>query len=246
MNILNKSLKLNKITNPYNIWVIDNCFDTDTISQINMNWPCDLKKNWYKTRDFIGDSKNILEHGIFGINDTKLMPKFIKEFLQKIHTQRFVNELVHILNIEPLIVDSHMRWSGLRTMVKGSFQLIHSDARQHSETGYIKHLTCLLYLNDDYNKKLDEGCLEIWDDEMEKCHYEIEPISNRLVVFENSNTSYHGVPCVKSDRRMLMWSILKKEKITDRTKAFFVRRPDDLVEIDNIASNRLNEKDIII
>ena len=243
MNILNKCLKLKKITNPYNIWIIDNCFDTDTISQINTNWSYDLK-DWYQTRDLINNSKNILEHGIFGINDPELMPSFIKEFLQKIHTQKFIDDLVHILSIEPLIVDSHMRWSGMRYMNNGSFQLIHSDARKHSETGYIKHLTCLLYLNECYNKSRDEGCLEIWDDRMKKCCYEIEPISNRLVVFENSNTSYHGVPCVKSERRMLMWSVLKKEKSLNRTKALFVRRPGDPVGIDSVALNRLNEKDI--
>ncbi len=243
-NIINKNLKLKKITDPYNIWIIDNCFDSNIISQINEDWPRDYNKHWYNTRDKINASLNILEHGVFGINDIQLMPRVVREFFKKINSQTFVDELVHILNIEPLVLDYDMRWSGMRSMLQGSYQLIHSDARQHVETKYTKHLTCLLYLNENYNKDNDEGCLEIWDDKMETCCYEIEPIANRFVVFENSDTSYHGVPCVKSERRMLTCSILKKEYVSARSKALFVRRPTDSIEVENISKYRLNEVDI--
>jgi hypothetical protein len=88
-----------------------------------------------------------------------------------------------------------------------------------------------MYLNEKYNKQKDEGCLEIWNDDMTIRTHEIEPSANRLVVFLNSDTSYHGVPVVKFERKFITFSILKKGNVTERSKALFVARPTDSDEI---------------
>ena len=43
--------------------------------------------------------------------------------------------------------------------------------------------TTVCYLNEDYNRERDEGCLEIWNDDMTKRTHEIEPINNRFIIF---------------------------------------------------------------
>lgn len=243
MNITSNKQIINRIDNPYKIWIIDNFLNDDVIKNILKEWLPNDHKNWYKTRDVINGKKNILEQGMLGINNPELMPDYIKSVVQYLHTQEFTDYLTNLLNIESLICDKYMRWSGMRVMLPDSFQLIHSDARKHTETGLTKHLTCLLYLNENYSKSKDEGCLQVWDDNMKVCTHEIEPISNRLTVFVNSDTSYHGVPIVKSDRKAITFSILKNEENTNRTKALFVKRPNDfdLVELEGL--DRLKEKD---
>ena len=136
-----------------------------------------------------------------------------------------------------------MRWSGLRVMEPNSYQLIHSDARQHPNNILTKELTCLFYLNENYEKESHEGCLEIWDDTMTKRTHEIEPLDNRLVIFVNSETSYHGVPKVLKDRKAITFSIMSKNKSSSRNKALFVARPTDSDEISNLGKERSEIKD---
>ena len=71
--------------------------------------------------------------------------------------------------MEGLICDENFRWSGIRTNLPGSHQLIHSDARISPETGLRKELTVLIYTQPSFDKTKDEGSLEIWDDDMQNC-----------------------------------------------------------------------------
>ena len=147
-----------------------------------------------------------------------------------------------ITEVKDLITDSSKRWSGMRVMCKNSFQAIHSDARKNPETGYRKELTCLVYFNTDW-KKQDSGYFEVWNDDMTTCVHKIEPVENRLVIFSNTDKSYHGVPEVKSERRSITWSILKDGKSDDRSKALFVARPTDDKKISELGKQRAYIKD---
>ena len=78
---------------------------------------------------------------------------------------------------------------------------------------------------------------------MTKCMHKIEPINNRLVIFLNTDTSYHGVPEVNFERKAILWSILKNAKTNNRSKALFVSRPEDSDEISKLGKKRANIKD---
>lgn len=56
----------------------------------------------------------------------------------------------------------------------------------------------------------------------------IEPLPNRLVLFLNSDTSYHGVPGpTRKERKAVLWNFLQdSDKSVDLSKkrAMFVRR----------------------
>ena len=231
MDIINNDLKTLKIDNPYDIWVIDNFLKKDIIENIIKYWPSDTDPSWHFGHTMIEGKTNILEQGTIAISKVDKMPLYIGELTKYFHSKEFTYKIQNILNLKGLIPDTAMRWSGMRIMKPNSFQLIHSDARKSTETGLRKELTCLLYLNENYNKEKDEGCLEIWNDEMNMCTHEIEPKLNRLVVFINSDTSYHGVPLVKSTRKFITFSILKEGAVTERTKALFVARPTDPIEV---------------
>jgi len=231
MNIINTDLNIQKIDNPYKVWVIDNFLKEDAIEAINKAWPSDEDESWHSGHVMVDGETNILEQGVKGISKIDKMPQYIGEVSEYFHSQEFTDEIGKLLEVEGLVPDKAMRWSGMRVMPPNSFQLIHSDARKSIETGLRKEITCLLYLNENYNKQNDEGCLEIWNDEMTVRTHEIEPISNRLVAFLNSDTSYHGVPVVKSKRKFITFSILKEGSTGERSKALFVARPTDPVEV---------------
>ena len=94
---------------------------------------------------------------------------------------------------------------------------------------------------------MDLGHLEIWDNSMSKCVEKIEPLFNRVILFENTETSYHGVPKVNGYRNSFLLSYLKDtiDFKETRPKALFVKRPYEKDEelIDKIADVRANLKD---
>lgn len=223
---------------PYRIWIIDQFLDEDIVEQIKQDWLPSESEKWSGTRATVGGKENILENNMLNISDPKLMPKFIASVCKYLHSQEFTEWLGLKIGVQDLIADETQRWSGMRVMKRGSFQLIHSDAREHPENGLRKELTCLLYFNDEYEKERDQGCLEIWNDDMSERTHEIAPINNRLVVFENSDTSYHGVPRVEKDRTAITFSILKDQASSGRKFAKFVGRPQDSQDINELGALR--------
>lgn len=229
--------------NPYPLWIIDNFLNTEIFTQIIAEWPDETDPRWNHGHDTINGKPNILEQKMLAISKRIDVPSTIGAVMDYFHSSNFCDLLSHITQIENLIPDHSWRWSGLRTMLPNSYQLIHSDARLNPETGFRKELTCLLYLNENYSKERDEGCLEIWTDDMKTRTHEIEPIANRMTIFLNSDTSYHGVPLVKSTRRALTFSVLKEGDVGQRSKALFVKRPSDPDYVGELGTERAFIKD---
>ena len=239
--MINKDFKIKYINEPYPIWVIDNFLNEKSLKRILKEWPDSSSGKWHSGHDYIDDEKNILEQGMISL-DTTDTTKYISEVIEYIHSDTFTKQISDITKINDLIIDYSKRWSGLRVMKSGSFQAIHSDARINPETGFRKELTCLIYFNEDW-KETDEGYFEAWGDDMDQCIHKIEPLNNRLVIFLNSDTSYHGVPKVNSERKSITWSLLKDGESENRSKALFVSRPQDNKKIGELGRKRAYIKD---
>jgi hypothetical protein len=238
-NYLNKDYTIRSINNPFETWVIDDFLTQDSLDLIHQSWPSNNSPAWIATRETINGKKNILEQGMLAISNSDDIPPHMQDIFMFFHSDKFVRHISEVINVKSLIEEKTMNWSGLRVMLPNSKQLIHSDARINPVSGLRKEITCLLYLNKDYRKSDDGGCLELWDDSMKNCVHEIEPIDNRLVLFKNSNKSYHGVPSVKSERKAITWSIASKlSPNSTRKKALFVKRPNDSQSIKELGLER--------
>jgi hypothetical protein len=236
--------RIQVITEPYPLWIIDNFFQNEVLNDMKKYWPNLDSNTWHSGYDQIDGKENVLEQGMMAISKLNLMPQYIQNIFQYLYDSEFIS-LIENITGETNLVHDEMNWSGMRCMMKNSFQLIHSDARKHPKNNLKKEITCLLYLNDGYDKSKDEGCLEIWNDEMSSCIHQIEPIDNRLVIFKNSNTSYHGVPKVLSLRKSLLFNYCSTDDgtVNKRTKALFKGRPSDSEYINKIGllRSKVNE-----
>lgn len=226
--------KIKIINDPYKVWIVDNFFDDDTINLIDKSWPDVSSQLWHRGYETIDDKKNLLEQGMLSISKTSDIPREILKILNFMHDPSGVKIIEKITGEVGLLPDETMRWSGLRVMTPGSRQLIHSDARKHPVNNLRKELTCLVYISD----TSDDGFFEIWDDDMSRCMHKIEPKRNRLVIFKNTETAYHGVPSVVNERRSIIWSVMSEGQCSNRTKALFVRRPFDSQEIAELGLKR--------
>ena len=235
-------MEIQRFDETYPIWIIDNFLNDTTLKMIHEEWPQLSDQKWHRGHEMIDGEKNILEQGMMSYN-TKDMRGTLHDFLEYIHSDEFTDKISNITKIDGLVSDYHMRWSGLRTMLKDGFQAIHSDARVNPDSGLRKELTCLIYFNENW-KPEDEGYFEVWNDDMTECTNSFAPLNNRLLIFHNSDKSYHGVTKVNSERKSITWSVLKRGEVGNRSKALFVSRPQDDKKIGELGKKRALVKDV--
>lgn len=177
---------------------------------------------------------NPFERKMVAISDSTKFPSFHKHIFEYFDSDCFLDFLKDITGIKNLRVDTTGRHAGLRGMLNGSHQHVHSDATIHPETGLRKRLSVILYLNKSWSLEKG-GFLEMWDDDMEKCVNKISPDFNRLVIFECTDKSFHGVPeTIKLEdgsemRKSLILSYMSDQdgSVEERKRALFVARPND-------------------
>ena len=241
--LFNRNFSVKSYEDPFKFWVVDNIFEENFTKEVLHKWPKRSDPRWNDGFSVIGNKENMLERKMLAMSGKQNMPDFYRTLIESLNSEEVLKVYEKITGMKNLKVDPNWRWAGLRETLPGGFQLVHSDARKHAETGMRKELTFLFYFRDSYDKKRDEGCLEIWNDDVTKMIHEIEPINNRMVVFYNTDKSYHGVPCTKTSRKMITFSLLKEGEATERFKAHFLARPDDDPDIDRLGLERLNMED---
>jgi Rps23 Pro-64 3,4-dihydroxylase Tpa1-like proline 4-hydroxylase len=233
-----------KNADPYPYVIIDNFFTNSFLKEVQENFPRYEDSNWFRFRKNIGEYENIFESGMNAISKPENMPNLCRSFLHNLNSFEFCKVLERITGITGIEPDPHWHYTGLRVNTSGAHQLIHSDALFHPHLKKRKILTCMTYMTEGW-KKEDEGCLEIWDNDMKNCVRKIEPIFNRVVIFQNTDTSYHGVTRNNHYRQAITMSYLLNEKEEKRWRALFVKRPEDdkVKNFDIIANHRAKLND---
>ena len=243
---LNK--KFNDENNYFKYVVVDNFFNKKLAEELYNYIPPVNDNRWYKFRNKIFDKDNLVEPDNYGISKVEDMPGKWGDVFRKFQSQESVEWMTKVTGVDDLVADDYNeigQWSGLRYIKKGGFPLVHSDARLHPHLNLEKRITVVGYLNKDW-KPEDTGYLEFWTDDMKECWKQVEPKYNRVVIFENSEFSNHGIPHVNKDRRVFMYTHLCKTPFEEtRTKAWYKPRPDEdrYDDIEEVGIKRLDLSD---
>ena len=117
-----------------------------------------------------------------------------KLFINYLNSSEFIDFLQVLTSInEPLIGDPHLIGGGVHQTKKGGLLKIHADFCRHPETKLDRRLNVLIYLNKNWNSNYG-GALELWDKDMKSCIEKIYPEYNRMLIFNTTDYSYHGLP----------------------------------------------------
>ena len=195
---------------PYPHVVIDNFFNANFLREVIRSFPHYEDNVWFRFRKNIGELENIFEKGTSAISKPEDMPSLCKSFLNNLNSDEFCSILTTLTGIEGIRPDDHWHYSGLRVNIPGGTQLIHSDALFHPHLRKRKILTLMIYLTENW-QKYQEGCLEMWDNDMTSCMKKIEPRFNRVCIFKNEEASYHGVTKNNHHRLAITMSYLLDE-----------------------------------
>jgi Rps23 Pro-64 3,4-dihydroxylase Tpa1-like proline 4-hydroxylase/glycosyltransferase involved in cell wall biosynthesis len=124
--------------------------------------------------------------------DTTL-PINTKLILNYFNSPDVINMLEKLTGIKDLIADPTLLNGGMHKIDSGGKLSIHTDSRKHTITGNYRRINLLIYLNKDWNKEWG-GSLQLWDKDMTTIVQDIQPLFNRVVIFNTGADTYHGHP----------------------------------------------------
>ncbi len=172
---------------PFPHIVVDDFFPTAILNKVDKEFvPFKKQKDWLTFRNPLEWQKNTTFHD-------SMIPFFTRHLIYEMNSQPFLNFLQELTGYECLLPDPALEGGGLHAVLpKGSLE-IHADFNAHPKTQFKRRVNLLLYLNKNWAAEYG-GNLELWNTEMTQCEHSIEPIFNRVVIFNSSDDSFHGHP----------------------------------------------------
>jgi Rps23 Pro-64 3,4-dihydroxylase Tpa1-like proline 4-hydroxylase len=148
--------------------------------------------------------------------------------LREFQSQKFIDWLQDLTGINGLVMDAYWGEGGLHeTFPPGRLQ-VHTDYTVSDRTGLTRKLNVLIYLNEGWHESYG-GNLELWDrnpTEPGASCIEIEPIFNRMVVFNTTGESYHGhskplsCPRDRSRKSIALYYFVKDDSVQSKITTF--------------------------
>ena len=89
--------------------------------------------------------------------------------------------------------DPYFSGGGLNITQRGGLLDVHIDGNFHDATGLNRRMNAILYLNPNWEESWG-GYFGIYNNDGSKLIKKIEPIFNRLIVFDSHDFSFHGLP----------------------------------------------------
>jgi hypothetical protein len=172
---------------PFPHIVIDDFFNEGIINRVNDEFiPPNQQKDWMTFRHPLEWNKNATANEL-------MIPFFTRHLIYELNSQLFINFLEDLTGFNCLVPDPYMEGGGLHAVLPGGRLEVHADFNSHPQTRFRRKVNLLLYLNDDWDSSY-AGELELWDKNMKACVRSVEPIINRMVIFNSTSTSFHGHP----------------------------------------------------
>lgn len=172
--------------NPFGHIIIENFLNKDYIENVYNNFPTNINNNnWHKYN-------NPLEVKYANDNICQL-PDNIKNIFYSLSSEKIINKLKEITNINNLEYDPYCHGGGLHLHPVNGRLNMHLDYEKHPISNKQRRLNIILYLSKDWDNDWN-GATELWDKDLTKCIIKSEVKFNSALIFETSNTSWHGLP----------------------------------------------------
>ncbi len=172
---------------PYKHIVIDNFLEQDVANSLYDNFPkmTELRKHY----------KGLNENKSEGSSFSEYHEDFVR-VLEAIKSPEFVRWVEQVTGIEDLVLPDDHRGAGVHQGRNGSFLDIHVDFSIHPVLNLHRRLNLLIYLNKNWKDEYG-GHLELWNEDVSKLENMVKVNFNRAVIFETTDTSYHGYDVIR-------------------------------------------------
>ena len=144
----------------------------------------------------INVSDGFQQNNKFTFNDWSLMPNSIMNSCAFFNSGNFLEFLESLTKIKGLVSDPYLEGGGLHQTKIGGFLKMHTDFNWHKKINLNRRINVILYLNSNYQKEWEGKLLLSNNPSKEEINdmYSIDPIFNRLIIFNTNDNTYHGHP----------------------------------------------------
>jgi Rps23 Pro-64 3,4-dihydroxylase Tpa1-like proline 4-hydroxylase len=170
---------------PYPNIYIDNFMDTEPLEKVLEEFPDPEQKIWKEYENYF--------EGKLETQGEAKVGAFTSNLLYQFNSAPFIQFLETLTGIKGLIPDPYFMGGGLHQMKSGGKLGVHADFSKHETINIERRINAILYLNKDWKPEYN-GDLQLWDKDMKNCEVKIQPLFNRLAVFNVTDFNYHGVP----------------------------------------------------
>lgn len=133
------------------------------------------------------------------VSDAARFPEPVRALHEALSSPAFLDAMERITGIEPLVADEELGGGGMHVMGPGGRLDVHVDFNVIRARRLHRRLNILVFLNEGWQPAWG-GDFELWDPDVRRCLHSLAPIANRCVVFNTTETSFHGVAPVRCPR----------------------------------------------
>lgn len=176
---------------PFRHVAIDGFLDPAFASEVVAALP-----DFDRAREMGHEFRAVNESGKVQVTDDALFPEPVRQLHQLMASADLLAAFARITGIDALQADAELVGGGLHVMAGGSHLDVHVDFNLIEERQLHRRLNVLLFLNPEWQPAWG-GELELWDPAVRKREQCFDPRLNRLILFETSEFSFHGVRKVR-------------------------------------------------
>jgi hypothetical protein len=170
---------------PFPHIVLDDLFADEVLDGVLAEFPRPDEIKWV--------SFNSATEKKLGYSYKEPLGESVRSFLLEMSSAPVLEFLQALTGIEGLIPDPYYGGAGPHQIVRGGFLKVHADFNWHPLLKLDRRLNLIVYLNKDWQEEYG-GHIELWNREMTRCEQRVLPIFNRTIVFNTTDTSFHGHP----------------------------------------------------
>ena len=174
---------------PFPHIVFDDFLEKEVVAELMRDFPGPNDHAWHRYK--MPAEKDKLQS-----TSELAMPQSIRAMIGAFNSSTFVGFLETLTGIQGIVPDPHLYGGGMHQTLPGGHLKMHIDYNVHTKWKLDRRLNVILYLNDDWQEEWN-GHLELWEGDRETLRTraaKIAPIANRVVVFNTTEVSWHGVP----------------------------------------------------
>jgi hypothetical protein len=176
---------------PFPFVVIDGFLEAGFARELASSLPS-LESARRSGREF----KAVNERGKVQVTRSEAFPPAVRALNELMAAPALLGALERITGVRGLLADEELVGGGIHLMDRGAHLDVHVDFDRIEERNLYRRLNLLLFLNEDWKDEWG-GELELWDADVKRRHHAFAPRLNRLVLFETSDHSFHGVRRVR-------------------------------------------------
>lgn len=178
----------NYFKEPYELLYIDDVFPEDILNYCLLQYPKINSNKWHHS-----NVPNIEIKSWTKWKSEFDVPDGIINIVRILNSSIILKAISNALSIYKLIPDCYFTGGGLNITPPGGLLDVHVDGNYHDATGLNRRVNSILYLNKNWEKSYG-GEFGVYDNNGSNLVRKIEPIFNRLVIFNTHDKSYHGYP----------------------------------------------------